>query len=185
MPLKLPRIITPQTNVYAYMSEITNIVPGLYLSSLTAARNADSLNELQITHVLTILDFPVDFQGWSGSRLVIKISDGFESNLLVRFDECVEFIERGIRGGGNVLVHCMQGLSRSVTIVAAYLVAHCEMGTEEALKFLKEKRGNIQPNAAFVGQLKEYERIRKGGEASGGSFFSLVVSRTRSGLRIR
>ncbi|KAG9103337.1 hypothetical protein FRC07_010014, partial [Ceratobasidium sp. 392] len=173
MPFNLPRTITPQTNVYAHMNETTCIVPGLYLSSLTAARNADSLNGLRITHILTILDFPVEFQGWSGSRLVIKLSDGLESNLLVRFDESVEFIERGIRGGGNVLVHCMQGLSRSVTVAAAYLIARCGLGAKEALELLEKKKGgkssrsswfqpaaaehssrNVRPNNAFVKQLK-------------------------------
>ncbi|KAG8745767.1 hypothetical protein FRC10_007028 [Ceratobasidium sp. 414] len=176
MPFNLPRIITPQTNVYAYINEITPIIPGLYHSSLTAARDADSLNTLRITHILTILDFPVDFQGWSGNRLVIKLSDGLESDLLAKFDECVEFIERGIRGGGNVLVHCMQGLSRSVTIVAAYLIARCGTRAEEALKLLKEKRGNIQPNDAFVKQLGVYEQRQKGRKVPRGSFLSVVVS---------
>ncbi|QRV72636.1 Dual specificity phosphatase, catalytic domain [Ceratobasidium sp. AG-Ba] len=141
MPLKVLRPITPQTNTYAYMYEITSIVPGLYLSSLSAASNAEALGALQMTHILTILDFPVEFQGWSGKRLVIKLADAVDSDLLVKFDECVQFIERAIQGGGNVLVHCNQGLSRSVTVVAAYLIARHEMRAKEALRVIEKKRG--------------------------------------------
>lgn len=136
-----PRAITPQTNVYAYISEITPIRPGLYLSSLMAARNPNSLADLRITHILTILDFPVSFSPWNGRRLVLRLTDGTDSDLLSRLDECVDFIESGIKGGGRVLVHCMQGLSRSVCVVVAFLVRVEGMGAQEGLKFVEEKRG--------------------------------------------
>ena len=37
------------------------------------------------------------------------------------FDHCIEFIDYNIKKG-NVLVHCMMGISRSSTIVIAYLM---------------------------------------------------------------
>jgi hypothetical protein len=141
MPFNIPRTITPHTNVYASLNEITPIVPGLHLSSLMAARNIQLLKDRQITHILTILDFPVDFEGWSGKRLVIKLSDTLKTDLLSRFDECVDFIEHAIREGGNVLVHCMQGLSRSVSVVAAYLIRCVGMSAREALGVVEQKRG--------------------------------------------
>ena len=35
--------------------------------------------------------------------------------------ECIEFIDNNLKYG-NVLVHCMMGISRSSTIVIAYLM---------------------------------------------------------------
>ena len=136
-----PRVITPQTNVYAHISEITPILPGLYLSSLMAARNPTTLADLGITHILAILDFSVSFAPWTGRRLVLNLSDGTESDLLSRLDECVDFIQGGIKDGGKVLVHCMQGLSRSVCVVVGFLVRVEGVGAEEGLKIVQEKRG--------------------------------------------
>lgn len=196
-----PRVITPQTNVYANISEITCILPGLYLSSLMAARNSTTLADLQITHIVTILDFPVSFSPWRGDRLVLNLADGTESDLLSRLDECVDFIQGGVKDGGKVLVHCMQGLSRSVCVVVGFLVRVEGMSAEEGLRIVAQKRGwvsafsvsseidwvgrNVQPNEGFKKQLKEYERRVKAGEAGkkkGGandpdSIWSVVASK--------
>ncbi|KAF8605259.1 phosphatases II [Ceratobasidium sp. AG-I] len=164
-----PRAITPQTNVYGYISEITPILPGLYLSSLVAARNPATLADLGITHIVTILDFPVSFSPWTGHRLVLNLSDGTDSDLLSRLDECVDFTQGGIEGGGKVLVHCMQGLSRSVCVVVGFMIRVEGVSADAGLKTVKEKRGNIQPNEGFKKQLKEYERRVKCGEAGTGA----------------
>lgn len=38
------------------------------------------------------------------------------------FYQCIDFIENAIQNGGKVFVHCMQGVSRSVTICLAYII---------------------------------------------------------------
>jgi len=58
----------------------------------------------------------------------------------------------------RVLVHCFAGMSRSATIVIAYLLATTPMTTEEATEFVRSKRSVIRPNYGFTNQLKEYER---------------------------
>ncbi|GAB1519814.1 hypothetical protein RhiTH_002884 [Rhizoctonia solani] len=107
------------TNNYPTFGEVTPILPNLYLSSLSALQTCLAQSSLPITHILSILDAPVDLPGFTGSRLVIVLSDSAESDLLSRLDECVEYVQSARLGGGTVVVHCLMGLSRSVCVVAA------------------------------------------------------------------
>jgi hypothetical protein len=56
-----------------------------------------------------------------------------------------------------VLVHCFAGMSRSATIVCAYLLATTSMNTQESIQFVRSKRPIVQPNYGFEKQLKTWE----------------------------
>ncbi len=73
------------------------------------------------------------------------------------FDECFQFIQTGLSEGG-ILVHCNAGASRSVTIVAAYLMKTERIKLGDILQEMKAKRPCVQPNAGFMVQLQEYEK---------------------------
>jgi protein-tyrosine phosphatase len=70
---------------------------------------------------------------------------------------CVEFIHSGISSGGNVLVHCAQGKSRSATAVIAYVMATRGLSSLEGQDFVKEHRKMAEPNAKFLEILKSFE----------------------------
>lgn len=53
---------------------------------------------------------------------------------------------------GKILVHCQVGISRSATIVLAYLMLKQNMTLVEAIKKVKDERG-IYPNQGFLRQL--------------------------------
>ncbi len=55
------------------------------------------------------------------------------------------------------LVHCAAGVSRSATIVLAYLMKYHHNTLKEAFYFLIEKRPQIWPNEGFLLQLLRYE----------------------------
>lgn len=52
----------------------------------------------------------------------------------------------------------MAGISRSVTLVIAYLMQHYGLTMQQAYQYVKEKRPAISPNLNFMGQLVEFER---------------------------
>jgi protein-tyrosine phosphatase len=56
----------------------------------------------------------------------------------------------------NVLVHCQAGVSRSVTIVAAYLMKENRIDYVSSLDLIRSKRPQICPNKGFLKQLKQY-----------------------------
>jgi len=50
----------------------------------------------------------------------ISVEDVDYADLLIHLPAAVQFIEQSLDEGGVVLVHCLQGLSRSAAVVAAY-----------------------------------------------------------------
>jgi dual specificity phosphatase 12 len=70
-----------------------------------------------ITHVLTVCQ---DYPSSGPNHLVISVEDEAEQNLLQYFNSTCKFIQDALDSKGRVLVHCMMGVSRSTTVVAAY-----------------------------------------------------------------
>ena len=98
------------------------ITDHIYIGNLASACNKTELEKLGITHVLTAIIgvspmFPDDF-----TYKNIAVNDHEWVEIDDYFDECIDFIDQAIEGGGKVFVHCMCGVSRSVTLVAAYLI---------------------------------------------------------------
>lgn len=66
---------------------------------------------------------------------------------------------------GRILVHCAVGVSRSATLVLAYLMLYHRLTLVEAIKKVKDHRGII-PNRGFLRQLLALDRrLRQGLEA--------------------
>lgn len=70
-------------------------------------------------------------------------------NLSKHFAPCIRFIKTAIKNGGACFVHCYGGVSRSATIVVAYLIQELGMSTFEALSLVKSKRAVAFPNPGF------------------------------------
>jgi hypothetical protein len=89
----------------------------------------------------------------------IMLSDEPESNILAEFDNCFEFIEKALNYNATsaILVHCQAGISRSPTIVCAYLMRRHGWTVEAALGHIRAVR-NIGPNFGFRLQLKSYQQ---------------------------
>ncbi|KAG6443642.1 dual specificity protein phosphatase 1B-like [Manduca sexta] len=138
----------------------SQIIPGLYLSNARAAADKDVLRRLNITHVLTIEAHRLPkstFYDTNISTLFIRAYDTPQTNLLPYFPMANAFIDEGIQKG-NVLVHCHFGVSRSATIVMAYLMEKYKLSFEQAFVYVRQRRRFINPNPGFVSQLREYQR---------------------------
>lgn len=81
------------------------------------------------------------------------LQDDYSCNISIFFDEIIEIIKRE----GTVLVNCVAGISRSSTIVIAYLMKYCFLTLKEAFLYVRSKRDQICPNKRFMECLLEYE----------------------------
>ena len=131
------------------------IFENLYLGNRLSS-NIDNLKEKGITKVLSVIeDFakPEYKDTDNIKHKIINIGDSDNSNIIKYFGECLNFI----KGDEKVLVHCAGGISRSATIVIAYVMWDKKLTFMDAFKFVLEKR-LVGPNYGFREQLKLFEQ---------------------------
>ena len=88
------------------------------LSSLSAALSLDLRNQLGITHIVSVCP---EYPSTGPHHLVIAVDDSEYENLLIHLPQACQFMQAALENdGGKVLVHCVMGISRSATVVAAY-----------------------------------------------------------------
>jgi atypical dual specificity phosphatase len=136
------------------------IVPSLYISDMYIATSPTILAKLSITHVLCILDDPLP--DYLSERtldiLFIELADTISSKIEDYFASSTAWIRDALADpNSKVLVHCGAGISRSATIVIAYLMATNGWGYSKAATHVRRMRPKIDPNCAFVVQLKRLE----------------------------
>ena len=124
-----------------------------------------TLRELGITHVLNAAkgekfsqintsqayydDCGIKFHG-------INLMDTESCKIEKHFDQSIDFINEALSGGGKILIHCFMGISRSASLLIAYLIRHRQMRLEDALRLVIRKR-LIWPNDGFLKKLIDFE----------------------------
>ncbi|KAK8757275.1 hypothetical protein V5799_000023 [Amblyomma americanum] len=69
------------------------------------------------------------------------------------------FLDEARQKRVGVLVHCLAGVSRSVTVTLAYLMQKHKLPLNEAYDLVKKRKANIAPNFNFLGQLLDFEQL--------------------------
>lgn len=71
------------------------------------------------------------------------------------------FTEEARSNNSAVLVHCLAGVSRSVTITLAYLMYARSLCLNDAFTMVRVRKPDISPNFHFMEQLHSFERQLK------------------------
>ncbi|KAL1928982.1 hypothetical protein VTP01DRAFT_2041 [Rhizomucor pusillus] len=137
---------------------IQEIIPGLFLGSCSAGFSLPLLEEHGISHIVALGDFEPLHQHITYKN--IRVLDLIEENIIQYFPETYEFIKDALASKGRVLVHCQAGVSRSPTIVAAYMMREKQLSAQQALDIIKLRRAIIEPNRGFLEQLNLYHELR-------------------------
>ena len=143
-----------------YSKHLSEIIPNfLYISSYNATKNKALLEKNKITHIINCAaDFCENvFESENKyTYLSFYLKDHVLENIECIFYECIKFIENVKEKGGRVLVHCIQGISRSVTLVMAYLIYKNKITYDKAFNIVQSKREISSPNFGFSIQLQNF-----------------------------
>ncbi|CAL1541302.1 unnamed protein product [Lymnaea stagnalis] len=135
---------------------MNKILPGLYIGNFRDAKDNKQLNDNNITHIVAVHDNAKKIIE-DKEYLCILASDSPDQDLTKYFPQVIKFIHKARLEGGSVLVHCLAGVSRSVTLTAAYIMTVTDLGWRDSLNAIRGARSVANPNFGFQKQLQNYE----------------------------
>ncbi|XP_034716604.1 dual specificity protein phosphatase 13-like [Etheostoma cragini] len=140
-------------------NHVNEVWPNLFIGDMSVANDRYSLWKLGITHVLNVAHGSMscqgshDFYGSTVEYYGVPADDSPYFDLSRYFFSSAEYIQSALEmAAGRVLVHCAVGVSRSASLVLAYLMIHQHYTLLEAINTVKEHRW-IFPNKGFLKQL--------------------------------
>lgn len=133
----------------------------LWLGGLPALEQLDAHHIDAVVTVLPKSGYDVErlsqSVGAQRDHLWLDYRDAPDVPLSEAFALSGAWIHERLGQGKRVLVHCAAGMSRSATIVAAYLLHyHGDQFPSVAavIAYLRERRPIVRPNAGFLAQLE-------------------------------
>ncbi|XP_020574408.1 protein-tyrosine-phosphatase MKP1 [Phalaenopsis equestris] len=139
--------------------ECSKVADHIYLGGDYVARNREILRENGITHVLNCVGFVC--AEYFKAHLVYKtlwLQDSPTEDITSILYDVFDYFEDVREQGGRVLVHCCQGVSRSTSLVIAYLMWREGQSFDDAFQFVKAARGIANPNMGFACQLLQCQK---------------------------
>eukprot|EP00443_Scrippsiella_acuminata_P048912 CAMPEP_0115187290 /NCGR_PEP_ID=MMETSP0270-20121206/10419_1 /TAXON_ID=71861 /ORGANISM="Scrippsiella trochoidea, Strain CCMP3099" /LENGTH=821 /DNA_ID=CAMNT_0002600437 /DNA_START=121 /DNA_END=2586 /DNA_ORIENTATION=+ len=151
----LPHHLYKQLKLNHFRQLCSEIVPGkLFISSFVVAGDLEKLKAQGITHIVNTAGdicesrFPEHFQ-----YLTYYLKDTNNEEISLLFYKTLSWIQSAIESGGRVLVHCREGVSRSATMIIAYLMWRFNLSFDAAHERIRKARPICNPNTGFTCQL--------------------------------
>jgi atypical dual specificity phosphatase len=137
------------------MSEITEQI---YVGSYGDAASEQYLSDRGITHVITCADeFPSSLLR-PGYKIQI-VDDVADEKTKKYFLEAASVLDRWVREGNKIMVHCFAGMSRSVSVVITYFMMYKGWSFDLAHNHLKQRRYQTKIHPGFIPILLEIEAM--------------------------
>lgn len=137
-----------------------HIIKDIYISGSSVLKRQDDVYTIGIRAVLRVDNLDRNVSQWD-ERFILKdmpFQDG-EPVLRDTFQESNAFIDEQVQARRPILVHCHMGVSRSVTLVLAYLIEKHNMSLGQAFATVKSGRRMAYPHDQLVKSLVDYYKL--------------------------
>lgn len=147
------------------------IIDGLYLSNFDVASKRALIVQNKIGLIINATnDLPNVFESETQEHdskqalsvtpvyVRVPVMDWTGEDISRYFESTCKTIDTCLSKQVNVLVHCHAGVSRSPTLVLAYLIWKNKCSMAKALSDVKQIRRCVDPNDGFVERLKQWHK---------------------------
>ncbi|ORY93969.1 protein-tyrosine phosphatase-like protein [Syncephalastrum racemosum] len=135
------------------------VLPNVWIGGFKACEDLPFLQKNRITVILSLGHFTHQYPSDQFTHKIVPIADNPEANIIHHFPATNAFIQDALSSNQRILVHCLAGVSRSPTVVAAYLMHQQRIHPKQALSIIKQNRPFVNPNPGFMDQLRLYREM--------------------------
>ena len=139
--------------------ECSKVADHIYVGGDAVARDRDILRQNGITHILNCVGGSC--AEYFKPDLIYKtlwLTDSPSEDITSILYDVFDYFEEVREQGGRVFVHCHQGVSRSISLVIAYVMWRKGQSFDDAFRLVKAARGIANPNVGFACQLLECQK---------------------------
>jgi protein-tyrosine phosphatase len=102
-----------ETVIFQKVFSADKIDDHVWLGDIDSSENHEALDNLNITHILTVLHFdPERAKDDRRIRKHVYAYDMHTADLIGEFESCYQFIDQAVRKNQNVLIHCHAGIRK-------------------------------------------------------------------------
>ncbi|GJP59354.1 hypothetical protein CLOP_g11035 [Closterium sp. NIES-67] len=139
--------------------QCSRVMLHLYVGSDAVARDRDILRQAGITHVVNCVGFVCpEYFPRDITYKTLWLQDNTSEDIQCVLYDVFDFVNEVNRVNGRCFVHCCQGVSRSTSLVIAYLMWAQQVEFEAAFRTVKAIRGVASPNMGFACQLLQWQK---------------------------
>lgn len=127
---------------------VHEILPNLFLGN-KESRNSD---------YSLVVSLGNDYVPIETREINIMIQDTSSSDI-IQYENVLQYVHEMVEQGKKVLIHCGEGVSRSVAFMCMYLIRYFGHSRESALQHIEKVRNGEQytrPNRGFMRQLENF-----------------------------
>jgi len=131
----------------------------IVIGDLASSCNREALKNQGITHVVNaILGGSERFPDFEYKNFPLR--DIPEEQIHEFFTESNTYFDQVLNESpdNKIFIHCICGVSRSSTLLAAYLMYKLQLSAEDAVTSIQKCRPVVQPNEGFMEQLENYQK---------------------------
>jgi len=134
---------------------MSQVFKNLYIGGIEAAEVAVDLGFSSVLTLDTVL--PSSTPALKNHH--ICITDEEDTDILSHLPAALSFVQGSLEAGRKLLVHCRHGVSRSATVILAWVMASESKSVTTAMAQLASVRPQCRPNPGFWRQLNLFQSM--------------------------
>ena len=127
------------------LPEMVQITKKIFIGNSDSGRMKETLLSNGLSHILMVGTYLFPHFPELFTYKNIELEDVEDEDISLHFSECFNFIDNSTK----ILIHCHAGVSRSASILIAYLMWKDKKPFEKVFNFIKKKKKNINTNLGF------------------------------------
>jgi protein-tyrosine phosphatase len=139
---------------------LSEVLPRIWIGDKRCVYDAHMLKMINVSHILNCAEeLPLTYPCNLYEKYKIPMIDDDDPNAMDQIKEGAKKIQDWFEScpASVIIVHCAAGISRSPTVVLAWMIIYRGLSLKDGYSLIQKQRDFIRPNDFYMRLLKELD----------------------------